>query len=166
MKINNKEIKVKNLVVGSFLSFAIMIGMCKPVKASTDSVYTQKGVASWYGGKFNGRKTASGERLNPRAYTVAHKYLPFGTIVKITNLKNGKIVKARVNDRGPFVKHRIIDLSKATAKAVDLQGTSMVKIETVTPVEVAMVPEKHTTTHSHIFVHSPHKIHKKGKRKV
>lgn len=152
---------MKNLVVGSILSLFIMIGVSNPIQASDTHMYSQKGVASWYGGKFNGRKTASGERLNPMAFTVAHKYLPFGTIVKITNLKNGKIVKARVNDRGPFVKHRIIDLSKATAKAVDLKGTSLVKVETMSPVEVASAPE--IITHKN-FTHKNHRHNKKYKK--
>lgn len=117
------------------------------------SHYVEIGEASWYGGKFNGRKTASGERFNSSKYTVAHKFLPLGTIVSITNLKNGKVVKARVNDRGPYVKHRIIDLSKATASAVDITGTAPVKITAVSipePMEVAEYTErrgKHKSLH-------------------
>lgn len=155
---------MKNRIIGSVLSLFIMIGICKPVNASSTKHYTQEGVASWYGGKFNGHKTASGERLNPKEYTVAHKYLPFGTTVKITNLNNGKIVKARVNDRGPFVKHRIVDLSKAAANAIGMTGTSNVKLETVAPVEVAMAPEEHTHKHRG-FTHKNHKhTHKKGRK--
>lgn len=135
-----------------------------PLKARTASTnmhyahYTQKGVASWYGGKFVGRETASGERLTTNKLTVAHRFLPLGTIVKITNLRNGKIVNARVNDRGPYAGHRIVDLSKATAKAVGLSGLDTVKLEAVSvptdePVEVAEYHEndhtkKHKTKHS------------------
>lgn len=105
--------------------------------------FVQKGTASWYGGRFIGRKTASGEPLSSTKLTVAHKFLPLGTIVKITNLKNGKMVKARVNDRGPYVGHRIVDLSKATANAVDLNGLSTVKIEAISvPLEVAEFSER------------------------
>ena len=132
---------MKNPILGLILTIGLACGFVSNTYA-TEKTFEQKGVASWYGGKFNGKKTASGERLDPSKLTVAHKYLPFGTIVKITNLNNGKIIKARVNDRGPFVQHRIIDLSTATAKAVGLNGTALVKIETQKPLEVAQVPDK------------------------
>ena len=70
------------------------------------------GKGSWYGDKFHGRKTASGERYDMNKYTAAHKKLPFGTVIKVTNMSNGKSVKVRVNDRGPFVKNREIDFNK------------------------------------------------------
>ncbi|MBC7755900.1 MAG: septal ring lytic transglycosylase RlpA family protein [Bdellovibrio sp.] len=89
------------------------------------------GLASFYGGKFNGRRTASGEKFNHHALTAAHKTLPFGSKVQVTNLRNGKSVVVRINDRGPFVKGRIIDLSKAAAKQIGLSssGTARVKLE-------------------------------------
>lgn len=76
-------------------------------------------VASWYGPGFHGRLTANGERYNMYALTAAHKTLPFGTEVKVTNMKNGKAVVVRINDRGPYTKGRIIDLSKAAHLAID-----------------------------------------------
>lgn len=79
----------------------------------------QAGMASWYGSKFHGRATASGERYNMNALTAAHKSLPFGTKVKVTNQKNGKSVVVIINDRGPFVKGRVIDLSKAAHDKID-----------------------------------------------
>ena len=89
------------------------------------------GAASWYGGKFQGRKTASGERFNKNALTAAHKSLPFGTKVRVTNQANGKSVIVRINDRGPYSGRRIIDLSRAAATAVGMlqAGVAKVKLE-------------------------------------
>ncbi len=93
--------------------------------------FRQRGIASWYGSENHGHLTASGESYNMYAYTAAHRTLPFGTLVKVTNLKNGKSVVVRINDRGPFVKNRIIDLSYASAKKIGLlkEGTAPVTIE-------------------------------------
>ncbi len=91
----------------------------------------QKGQASWYGGKFHGRKTASGEVYDMNQMTAAHKTLPFGTIVRVKNLKNGKTVQVRINDRGPFVKGRIIDLSQAAAIKIDMTRDGVVPVEVV-----------------------------------
>ncbi|MEZ9280482.1 septal ring lytic transglycosylase RlpA family protein [Vibrio cyclitrophicus] len=91
------------------------------------------GKASWYGDKFHGRLTASGETYNMNANTAAHKTLPFGTIVRVTNTVNNKSVDVKINDRGPYVKGRVIDLShKAFARIGNVkQGTVPVKIEIV-----------------------------------
>ncbi len=86
------------------------------------------GLASWYGGKFHGRLTASGEIFNTNDYTAAHKKLPFGTIVRVINLDNGKSVVVRINDRGPFVKGRIIDLSRAAASAIGMIGKGVARV--------------------------------------
>jgi rare lipoprotein A len=80
----------------------------------------QEGAVSWYGGKFHQRPTASGELFNANALTMAHPTLPFGTKVKVTNLRNGRSVVVRVNDRGPFVGHRIGDLSRAAAETLGM----------------------------------------------
>lgn len=97
---------------------------------SSNFSHELSGTASWYGPKFHGRKTANGEKFNMYAFTAAHKTLPFNTYLKVTNLKNGKSVIVRVNDRGPFVKNRIIDLSYAAAHkiGVDISGTAPVKL--------------------------------------
>ena len=89
------------------------------------------GVASFYGGKFQGKRTASGEIFNANAMTAAHRTLPFGTQIMVTNLRNGRSVVVRVNDRGPHVKGRIIDLSKAAAKKIGIgrAGTARVRLE-------------------------------------
>ncbi len=101
--------------------------------ATQSKAHVQYGMASYYGSKFHGRKTASGEIFNKWDYTCAHKKLPFGTKLKVTNLKNKKSVIVRINDRGPFIKGRIIDLSYAAAKKIKMikQGTAKVKIEIV-----------------------------------
>ncbi len=93
--------------------------------------FTQTGTASWYGKDFHGKSTSSGETYNMNAMTAAHKTLPLGVYVKVHNRDNGREVIVRVNDRGPFVKGRIIDLSYAAAKklGVDVAGTAPVRIE-------------------------------------
>ena len=91
---------------------------------------TETGMASFYSESYNGKKTANGEIYNSSDMTAAHKKLPFGTKVKVTNLSNGKTVKVRINDRGPFISGRIIDLTRAAAKKIDMinQGVTTVKI--------------------------------------
>ena len=86
------------------------------------------GYASWYGPGFHGRRTASGEIFNMYDYTAAHRTLPFGTRVKVTNLKNGRSVIVRINDRGPAKKNRIIDLSYQAAKKIDMIRDGIVKV--------------------------------------
>ncbi|WP_297456877.1 septal ring lytic transglycosylase RlpA family protein [Persephonella sp.] len=89
---------------------------------------TFKGLASYYGKKFHGRRTASGEIYNMYKYTAAHRYLPFGTILLVKNLKNGRTVKVRINDRGPFVRGRVIDLSYAAAKKLRMLRAGVVPV--------------------------------------
>jgi rare lipoprotein A len=92
--------------------------------------YSDKGTASWYGKKFHGRRTANGERFDMYALTAAHRTLPFGSIVQVTDLENGGSVKVRINDRGPFTGGRIIDLSYAAAKKLRMvdRGVAQVKV--------------------------------------
>ncbi|MBO9152851.1 septal ring lytic transglycosylase RlpA family protein [Chitinophaga sp. GCM10012297] len=99
--------------------------------ASCSRKVTQSGKASYYADKFQGRKTASGETFKQNRMTAAHQTLPFGTKVKVTNLDNGKTIKVRVNDRGPFVSGRIIDLSKKAARKLGMvqAGVANVKIK-------------------------------------
>ena len=95
--------------------------------------YEEFGIASWYGSAHHGKKTASGERFNMNDFTAAHRTLPLGTFVKVTNIKNGLNVIVKINDRGPFIKGRIIDLSKKAAKNIGIykKGIGKVKIEIV-----------------------------------
>lgn len=89
---------------------------------------TQSGKASFYSPSFNGRRTASGEKFNSKEYTCAHRSLPFGTYIKVTNLDNCKTVVVKVNDRGPFVRGRIIDLSYIAAKELQMIGSGTAKV--------------------------------------
>lgn len=91
--------------------------------------YFEKGYASWYGSEFHGKKTASGEIYNKNAMTGAHKTLPFGTKVKVTRVDNGKSVIIRINDRGPFRKGFIVDLSEAAAKKLGIKTKALVTLE-------------------------------------
>lgn len=97
--------------------------------------WTQTGVASWYGDPFHGRRTASGEVYDMDQPTAAHQTLPFGTIVEVANLDNGRSVELRVTDRGPFAKNRILDVSRAGARALDMigPGTANIRITIVRP---------------------------------
>lgn len=97
-----------------------------PVKQP--STYKAVGLASFYGKRFQGRKTASGERYDMHGLTAAHKSLAFGTRVHVTHLNNGRSVTVRINDRGPFVKGRIIDLSYAAAKRLGMLAQGVVKV--------------------------------------
>ena len=105
----------------------------KPIDENTPDVsdFKQVGRASWYGRHFVGRKTASGERYDMNAMTAAHKTLPLASYVRVTNTSNHKSVVVKINDRGPYVRGRVIDLSFAAAKALELQhvGTGRVQIE-------------------------------------
>ncbi len=99
--------------------------------------FTQRGLASWYGTKFHGRKTANGETYNMYAMTAAHKTLPIPSYVRVTNLKNQRSVVVRINDRGPFHEGRIIDLSYAAAVKLGIQktGTGLVELKAIEPGE-------------------------------
>ncbi len=97
------------------------------------TVVVGEGRASWYGPGFHGRKTASGERFNQGAMTCAHRKLPFGSKIKVTNLTNDQSVVVTVNDRGPFIPGRIVDLSRGAAQQIDMirTGTAPVRVEIV-----------------------------------
>ena len=93
----------------------------------------EEGLASWYAGKFQGRRTASGEIFDTNRLTAAHKSLPFGTLVKVVNLENQREVVVRINDRGPFVAGRVIDLSRAAAEGIGMTaaGVAPVRLEII-----------------------------------
>lgn len=101
----------------------------------TSEGYVERGVASWYGSKFHGRMTSAQEPYDMHALTAAHKTLPLPTYVRVRNLRNNKSVIVRVNDRGPFVDNRIIDLSYAAARRLDMvnDGTSLVEVTAINP---------------------------------
>ncbi len=108
--------------------------------------YRQRGVASWYGRMFHGRRTSSGEPYNMYAMTAAHRTLPLPSYVKVRNLRNGKQVTVRVNDRGPFLHNRLIDLSYAAAYRLGIvsTGTGLVEVSAVTPGEIEASPQPRT----------------------
>ena len=115
--------------------------------------FTETGTASWYGPDFHGKKTASGETYNKYAYTAAHKTLPFGTKVKVTNLDNGLSTTVVINDRGPFKSGRIIDLSYSAAQKISMvgKGTARVRINAIGSTQSsssATVSTSKTTTKS------------------
>lgn len=106
---------------------------CKVHQTSTSKkseIYLEDGVASWYGPGFHGKTTANGEQFDTNDFTAAHRTAPFGTKVKVVNQSNGKFVIVRINDRGPYAKNRIIDLSQAAAKRIEMieNGTANVTL--------------------------------------
>jgi rare lipoprotein A len=101
----------------------------KSMPGSSDVSGSETGMASFYSENYNGKKTANGEVYSSSDYTAAHKKLPFGTKVKVTNLSNGKTVKVRVNDRGPYVSGRIIDLTRAAARKLDMVSVGVTKVK-------------------------------------
>ena len=109
-------------------------GLVVPVPGAPDLKVARSeiyGIASWYGDPFHGRRTSNGEVYDMHAMTAAHRTLPFQTVIRVHNLDNGKKVQVRLNDRGPFVKGRIIDLSHAAAQEIDMvgPGTARVRLE-------------------------------------
>jgi rare lipoprotein A len=134
------------VVVLSRVAFAVFLlaqllavacsGNRKPSSAPpTLGVPVERGIASWYGPKFNGRQTANGERYDMNAFTAAHPSLPFGTKIGVRNTRTGREVVVRVNDRGPYSKNRIIDLSYAAAREVGVVGPGTASVE------IYVVPE-------------------------
>lgn len=110
---------------------AALLAFSAPVSTLSAFAETSSGIASWYGPGFQGRPTASGEAFDTHELTAAHKTLPFGTRVRVTNLSNGASVVVRINDRGPYHGGRVIDLSQAAANRIGMipAGTARVKIE-------------------------------------
>ena len=104
-----------------------------PCSSDSEQVFVSTGLASWYGPGHHGNRTASGERFDMKVFTAAHRTLDFGTKVKVLNVDNGRIVVVTINDRGPYVKGRIIDLSKAAAAELGCmrKGICSVKLEIV-----------------------------------
>ena len=103
------------------------------VAAHSENVFPQYGNASWYGKSFHGKKTASGQLFNQNALTGANRTLPFGSVVRVTNLRNGKSVDVTINDRGPFIRTRIIDISRAAAREIGIlqRGVARVRVSLI-----------------------------------
>ncbi len=118
----------------TFLALILLCGVaaCSSLPSGPERpVFTETGLASWYGRHHAGRRTASGERFDMNGMTAAHRSLAFNTVMRVTDLGTGKVVKVRVNDRGPYVKGRIIDLSAAAATALGIaeDGVAEVRLE-------------------------------------
>ncbi|REG82600.1 septal ring lytic transglycosylase RlpA family protein [Marinomonas pollencensis] len=111
------------------LSLLLTACSSAPLTKSAATGYEESGEASYYAAKYQGRQTASGERFNQNALTAAHKRLPFGSRVKVTNIANGKSVIVRINDRGPFVRGRIIDLSKSAFQRIGNTRHGVIDVE-------------------------------------
>lgn len=124
--------KLNQIIATLLLAFLTAAGYAQEVECQ------QTGVASFYADKFNGRKTASGERFSQKKMTCAHRTLPFGTKLKVTNTTNGKSIIVTVNDRGPYIKGRVLDLSLCAAKELDFvrAGKTQVMFETITDEEI------------------------------
>ncbi|QEE38110.1 septal ring lytic transglycosylase RlpA family protein [Methylobacterium sp. WL64] len=113
-------------MTSGFGKFVATVGMLSAIVGTTLPAAAQSGGASWYG---SGHRTANGERFNPNGLTAAHRSLPFGTRVRVENRRTGRSVVVRINDRGPFVHGRIIDLSRGSARALGMGGTSYVSLQ-------------------------------------
>jgi len=107
----------------------VPVAVPSAIPSTARIIQNEKGIASWYGDPFHGRRTANGEIYDMYNVSAAHKTLPFGTEVMVNNLKNGQRIKVRINDRGPFVKGRIIDLSYAAAQAINMSGIAPVHLQ-------------------------------------
>ncbi len=119
-------------IISVLIALVVLVSSCHRKRVPSSSVEvsgSETGMASFYAESYNGKKTANGETYRSSALTAAHKTLPFGTKVKVTNLANGKTVKVRVNDRGPFIAGRIIDLTRKAAKKIDMVNAGVVKVK-------------------------------------
>lgn len=133
MNLNNRS-----TVVAAALGFVVIAAMVFGLVHVFDDG-SETGIASWYGPGFHGRKTASGTRYNQNAMTAASRTLPLGTKVLVTNLENDRKVEVTINDRGPYVDDRIIDLSRAAARKLGMlkHGTARVRIDVIEPHKMA-----------------------------
>ncbi len=116
------------MIIKSSRRILFLAGTLVAMAALVQPAAAQSGAASWYG---SGSRTANGERFNPNGMTAAHRSLPFGTRVLVKNIRNGRSVVVRINDRGPFVRGRIIDLARGSARALGIGGVSHVALAVV-----------------------------------
>lgn len=112
----------------SLATFPLKASVALALAAASPAHAAQFGVASWYGRHWAGRKTASGERFNPHAMTAAHRFLPLGSMVKVTNLETGRSLLVKVNDRGPYVKGRVLDLSEGAAHELGVGNKGLMRV--------------------------------------
>jgi rare lipoprotein A len=110
------------------LTLAAVAATADLLSASSASAFQQNGMASYYGPELHGRRTASGERFNQHGMTAAHRTVAFGSRLKVTNLSNGRSVVVRVNDRGPFIRGRIVDVSAGAARQIGMHGRGVARV--------------------------------------
>ncbi|HEX8820232.1 MAG TPA: septal ring lytic transglycosylase RlpA family protein [Archangium sp.] len=128
---------MRRLLMGVTVGLGLLAGCApratRPTPAPREDraparAYLEEGLASYYGPGLAGRPTASGEKFNPKHLTAAHKKLPFGTCLRVVNMENGRSVEVRVNDRGPFVQGRVVDVSLAAAKQLDMLDKGIARV--------------------------------------
>lgn len=117
-------LEMKSTLLGILITLA-----CSSCATTSGHRFERRGLASWYGSGHHGKKTASGERFDMNQLTAAHRTLPFGTFVKVRSLRNDKEVRVRINDRGPYARGRIIDLSRKAAEQLDMIKTGEQEVE-------------------------------------
>jgi len=131
LKGNSLRFKISNFHFTLYLALVLLIFSCAAPKRAGyyKEGYTERGMASWYGKDFHGRKTANGEIYDMYKLTAAHKTLPLGVYARVTNLENGKEIKVKVNDRGPFIRGRFLDLSYGAAKELGMVEAGVGRVE-------------------------------------
>ena len=122
----------------SWLLLVLILAACGGAQRPAAPGQVERGMATWYGGRLNGSMTASGERFDQDAMTAAHRTLPFGAIVRVTNLKNDRSVTVRINDRGPYGRGRVIDVSRAAARVLAMISDGVVPVM----IEVLRLPAR------------------------
>jgi rare lipoprotein A len=128
----NRSARAQYLIVAALIAGLLgCAGKRAPQAAPDLDGYSEKGLASWYGPKYHGRTTASGEPYDMHEMTAAHRTLPFGVVVEVTDLETRRKVRVRINDRGPFVEGRIIDLSYAAARELGIVERGMARVRIV-----------------------------------
>ena len=126
---------MRRLLVGVMVGLGALAGCAPRATRPTPReepppprAYLEEGLASYYGPGLAGRPTASGEKFNPKAFTAAHRKLPFGACLRVVNMENGRSVEVRVNDRGPFVQGRVVDVSTAAAKQLGMMEKGLARV--------------------------------------
>ncbi|HEX5751448.1 MAG TPA: septal ring lytic transglycosylase RlpA family protein [Archangium sp.] len=135
---------MRRLLVGLMVGLGLLVGcapraarptrddedreVVRPEKPPPARAWLEEGLASYYGPGLAGRPTASGEKFNPQKFTAAHKKLPFGACLRVVNMENGRSVEVRVNDRGPFVRGRVVDVSLAAAKQLGMLDKGLARV--------------------------------------
>ena len=125
----NRSLSSALPVLASLVSLSVGVAAVSGARAHKAPTVEEVGTASWYGPRFHGKKTANGEVFNQNKLTAAHRTLPLGTTVEVTNVTNGKSVEVKINDRGPYVNGRVIDLSRAAAVRLGMKDAGVAKVQ-------------------------------------